>query len=111
MRGRPSDATWAEQQTGRQLLRGADTEITQAAAVRMSGQSARSPSRAARRDTPPLFDGHVLTRSSAGDEQKDTHSPLPFGRRTSKLADLSGGGTLAQENPKRRPSIFCLLKK
>lgn len=108
MRGRPSDATWAEQQTGRELLRGADTEITQAAAVRVSGQSARSTSRAARRDTAPLFDGHVLTRSCAGDEQKDTHSPLLSGRRTSKLADLSGVGTLVQESPKRRPSIFRL---
>lgn len=108
MRGRPSDATWAEQQTGRELLRGADTEITQAAAVRVSGQSARSTSRAARRDAAPLFDGHVLTRSCAGDEQKDTHSPLLSGRRTSKLADLSGVGTLGQESPKRRPSIFRL---
>lgn len=111
MRDQLSDATWAEQQTGRELLRGADTEITRAAAVRMSGQSARSPSRAARRDTALLFDGHVLTQSYAGDEQEDTHSPLLFGRRTSKLADLSGVGTLVQESPNRRPSIFCFFKK
>lgn len=72
----------------------------------MSGQSARSPSRAARRDTAPLFDGHVLTRSSAGDEQKDTHGPLLFGRRTSKLADLSGVGTLVRKDAGRVSFAF-----
>ncbi|KAK2828377.1 hypothetical protein Q5P01_019411 [Channa striata] len=53
--------------------------------------------KAAESDNRAALDGHMLTGGVASDEQEDTTSPLLFGQKTSKLADLSGSHTLRNE--------------
>lgn len=74
-----------------------------------ASESAHSKIKAAECDNRAALDGHVLTGIVVGDEQKDTHSPLLFGQKLSKLADLSVWYSRPQDWD-HEPSNISLLK-
>lgn len=100
---------WGEEQIAKLFVRSRHMNYTSTSCQNTSA-SAHCKRKAADCDNRATLDGHVLTGSITGDEQKDTHSPVFFSAKKHPNWLTCQGWYVHPEGWNREPSNFSLLK-